>query len=791
MEHTKDFKVIVVGGGVAGLTLALMLEKFDIDYVLLEARKEFAPQVGASIGMMPNGLLVLDQLGCYEDIEAKSLGYSFDDMHIRAPNGESLVCNRYMVSHLLKRHGYPMMFFDRQWLLQVLHNRVQYKDRLLVEHRVSRVKVSNSGVQVSTDNGKTFSGSIVLGVDGVYSNVRREMRRVANEVQPGYFPPADEDNATCNYQCIFGISKDVVGLPDNEQCLVTGEGRSFLVMSGPEQRVYWFFFNRIPEPKHGDEIPKYTRQDEAKLVKKSCHLPITEKVTFGDLYAKKISSTLTPLHEFVFQKWFFQRILLMGDSVHKPNPISAMGGNGAIETVTDFMNSLLELRDARKHGLQNLTTEEIAQLFAKVQETRMKRSEETIKNAHEMQSLFALEKPTLAKLAIQYMGSRLAPDDGMLQQLAGPVIGSTKLKQLPVPSRPRAMPFDHELPGQPKGTKHAVRLSTILTIYAILLLLVSFKGTSVMFNSITDKESRLSLLERAWSGRRTIVEGYQAATGDSMAKLQPIYLVSQLISPLLIYTIEGYRSSNFGSALVFPSIFTSGMLVFGISGIAPVHAILCSWNSHTTPVNRFVPLCVAKVLVPLLTAGYILPSLMMFLLPISSPGWEVYGVWKFPPLFFSSLTAIVVLAVRLWQLNKHSTVEGQEAINRELESYQNRDLPVLKSAYEYAFATQATAHLATLAYGHSLGLPLFGIDFTALGLNKGPLNSDIVLASLSILGYCLYAVWDLRRAGYIRTDQAIKASLCTISGSFVVGPGAAWAGLWSWRESIIADLSKA
>ena len=71
----SGFKVIIAGGGIAGLTLANALEvcashdtmnlgaddahqKGNIDYVLLERRKHIAPQVGASIGILPNGCRV-------------------------------------------------------------------------------------------------------------------------------------------------------------------------------------------------------------------------------------------------------------------------------------------------------------------------------------------------------------------------------------------------------------------------------------------------------------------------------------------------------------------------------------------------------------------------------------------------------------------------------------------------------------------------------------------------------------------------------------------------------------
>lgn len=58
------FKVVIVGGSVSGLTSANMLEKLNIDYVVLENHKEIAPQVGASIGLHASGLRILDQLGC-------------------------------------------------------------------------------------------------------------------------------------------------------------------------------------------------------------------------------------------------------------------------------------------------------------------------------------------------------------------------------------------------------------------------------------------------------------------------------------------------------------------------------------------------------------------------------------------------------------------------------------------------------------------------------------------------------------------------------------------------------
>lgn len=67
-EKSHDFKVVIVGGSVAGLVLAHSLHKAGIDYVVLEGRDHIDPQVGASIGLFSNGSRILDQLGVFESI---------------------------------------------------------------------------------------------------------------------------------------------------------------------------------------------------------------------------------------------------------------------------------------------------------------------------------------------------------------------------------------------------------------------------------------------------------------------------------------------------------------------------------------------------------------------------------------------------------------------------------------------------------------------------------------------------------------------------------------------------
>ena len=89
MSQNGNFRVIIAGGGLAGLTLANALQHTGIDYLLLESRSNIAPQIGGSIGLAPNGSRILDQLSCYEEVE--KLTEPIESMGNHAANGDDLL----------------------------------------------------------------------------------------------------------------------------------------------------------------------------------------------------------------------------------------------------------------------------------------------------------------------------------------------------------------------------------------------------------------------------------------------------------------------------------------------------------------------------------------------------------------------------------------------------------------------------------------------------------------------------------------------------------------------------
>lgn len=101
MLPNQPFTVVIVGSSVAGLSLANMLQANGIDFVILEAHPTVAPQVGASIGLLPHGNLILDQLELYDKVV--NVAPPVKTFNFRDTNGSILGQHHDMDDRLIER----------------------------------------------------------------------------------------------------------------------------------------------------------------------------------------------------------------------------------------------------------------------------------------------------------------------------------------------------------------------------------------------------------------------------------------------------------------------------------------------------------------------------------------------------------------------------------------------------------------------------------------------------------------------------------------------------------------
>ncbi|KAF5651374.1 hydroxylase [Fusarium tjaetaba] len=769
------FRVIIVGGSVAGLSVANMLEQFDIDYVLLEAYPQIAPQVGASIGILPSGFRILDQLGCFEPILdiAGDCRYTIGGMY--GPDGLPLAAASptSLSVHFEKRVGYPSIFIDRQMLLQVLHKNLKHKDRVLTKKRVTRVELVDGGVQAFTQDGSVYEGDIVVGADGIHSAVRDEMWRLGKEQSPGYFPEDENSRVPVSTRCIFGISKRPSALGYRSQQTVVGDGHAYLIIAAPGDRTYWFLFDGLPETKRGKDISKYTKADEEGLVKAHHGDYITQDVTFGELYDRKIMSTLVPLEEYVFDRWHYKRIVTIGDSAHKIDPASGQGGNGAMESAALLVNALVRQLKLSPEGLSDSQTDTA---LSEVHALRYERAKRLVEQAHSLQMMISQRFP-LARFIFKPLISLFGPS-AFIDIVTPICCEATRIQGIPVPKRPHFVPFEDELPAKPIKGGLARRVPWVLATGTL--------GLS-LFAALKNKDLR--------SGTRVLYRVLQQwGSGGLLGKVvgqTSVAGLANLVPVLSGWLIEGSRRGNSLNPLSWTTVYSLIYSLIGPNSVLPFFCLSSILFSTKSTIHRPVDPKIAKSIVPGVLLGYVAPTVAA-LLPIKDAKARHYvaAVWQACPLLCA------VFARGLAAIRGKTTSRGQQepdtksedrpinyAPPSELQVYTNEDVKPLKFSHGIALALCLAGPVIAKAVSTTDGTLSAISRAASFSQNTG------IISAASGLVYSLYAVWELRSLGFVRTKQAVLGGLASVGVLGLAGPGALIASIGYWREHVISSLS--
>ncbi|KAL3478169.1 hypothetical protein BJX99DRAFT_245688 [Aspergillus californicus] len=340
-QEKDQFKVLIAGGSLVGLGLALALEHAGIDFELFE-KGEFAPQLGASIGYHPPGLRILDQLGVWEDMEKAVIPLTdrnYYDSTGRCFDSGSAVP---IIQKILRR---PTVFIERSKALKMLHAQVKDKSKLHDRNAIVGYEDIENGVVVTTADGQTHHGHILVGADGVHSTVKTQMAEKISLENPTLGKELHE-GFTSEYNCIFGTSRNE---PPNQlqpdSLVLTGcyDNYSVITASGEPGLVFWFIFEKAATITTTPDCPRFTDADADALIAKHGATLVGPDYTIQDLWDARVAATMVPLEEGVLKQWSHNRVVLIGDSVHKATINAGLGGQLGYEGIARFTNALVPL----------------------------------------------------------------------------------------------------------------------------------------------------------------------------------------------------------------------------------------------------------------------------------------------------------------------------------------------------------------------------------------------------------------------------------------------------------------
>lgn len=162
--------VVIVGGGIGGLSTAYALARAGLQVRVLEQAPAFE-EVGAGIQLAPNCTRILDAYGLLD--EARSLGVAPISMVMRdAVDGGELT--RLDLVDLEREYGYPYLVIHRSDLHGVLLRACQRANvELLTDRRAVDYRNSVDGAEVLLADGSVVEAACVIAADGLHSIARR------------------------------------------------------------------------------------------------------------------------------------------------------------------------------------------------------------------------------------------------------------------------------------------------------------------------------------------------------------------------------------------------------------------------------------------------------------------------------------------------------------------------------------------------------------------------------------------------------------------------------------------
>jgi salicylate hydroxylase len=304
-------KVVIVGGGIGGLTTALALLRHGIEPIVLERAPQLT-EVGAGVQIAANGTIVLRELGLEPALASvATVPARFDYLELStgrllyvAPLGKEAEA----------RYGALLYNVHRADLIDLLANAVPPN---VVRLRAECASISQDaeGAYVTLKNGEVIRGDAVIGADGIHSAVRTALRgpeekQFANILMWRSLIPADRLTdlklpvAGNNW---FGVGRNIV---------------SYWV-----RKDLYSVLASVPATEVSRE--SWTQSGDVEQLRRSF---AGSEPTVQKMLEAADSTFITGMyHRDPIEHWSSGRIALLGDAAHAMVPYLAQGACQAIE----------------------------------------------------------------------------------------------------------------------------------------------------------------------------------------------------------------------------------------------------------------------------------------------------------------------------------------------------------------------------------------------------------------------------------------------------------------------------
>ncbi len=309
-------RILIIGGGIAGLTTALMLQKRNIDYMIFEAVPEIKT-VGAGITLAGNAMRVLKTIGLAEEVKKK--GHLISFMNIEDDKGKNISeFNAEKISH---DHGLDFVAIHRADLHQVLLKNIN-PNKIVTGKKAIDFENHPNGITLYFQDGSQVDGHAAIIADGIHSIIRKKL---LPDVTPRY----------SGYTCWRGEVENKWNIQKRAVETWGANGRFGYVPIG-NNMIYWFACKNTSA--NNEAMSAFGLMDLFNNFKNYV-FPIPE-ILGATPDAQLIWSDIADLKP--ISRFAFSRILLLGDAAHATTPNLGQGACMAMEDALWVANEIDE-----------------------------------------------------------------------------------------------------------------------------------------------------------------------------------------------------------------------------------------------------------------------------------------------------------------------------------------------------------------------------------------------------------------------------------------------------------------
>jgi len=295
-------RVLIVGAGIGGLSLALALQRHDIPFDVLE-RAEAPRAVGAGIMLGPNAMTLLDRLGVGARVAAA--GRTLTGGLITDARGRSLCRTDFRA---LNRRFDPTIAVHRSRLHAALLDPVA--DHVRMGTAVATIEQHGREVVAVLPDGRREAYDLAVGADGVHSATRMTVLGGPAPRYAGY----------TSWRFVVPLP---TALPESVE--MWGRGRRLGLMAINESLLYGYAVFNAPA---GEADPETDRIARFRALFGA----------FGGMAPAVLSLVQRPeqliradIEEVITDRWTRGRVALLGDAAHAMTPNLGQGAGMSIE----------------------------------------------------------------------------------------------------------------------------------------------------------------------------------------------------------------------------------------------------------------------------------------------------------------------------------------------------------------------------------------------------------------------------------------------------------------------------